>query len=217
MSRKIVDLTHSVFDGLPHYPGDPEVKFKQIQSTAGESGYNIHRIQMGSHTGTHLDAPYHVNEEGKRVNELNLKKCIGEAHLLDIPGRKIASSIKVKDLEPYSDKIGQGTRLLIRTGWNRMFGKEEFFSSNSPCLSIEVGQWLVERKIWLLGLDFGSPNLKNPQENLKLHRIFLNNGVVLVEALNNLEKLKEKVYLIVLPLKLKGLDASPVRAVALQE
>lgn len=98
-----------------------------------------------------------------------------------------------------------------------MFGKKEFFSSNSPHLSIEVGQWLVKRKIWLLGLDFASPNLKSPEENLKLHRLFLNNGVVLVESLNNLEKLKKKVYLVVLPLKLKGLDASPVRAIALQE
>lgn len=158
-----------------------------------------------------------MNEKGKTVNELDLTKCSGEAQVIDIPRRKFANSIRVKDLEPYSDKTGEGVRLLIRTGWDRMFGKKEFFSSNSPHLSIEVGQWLVKRKIWLLGLDFASPNLKSPEENLKLHRLFLNNGVVLVESLNNLEKLKKKVYLVVLPLKLKGLDASPVRAIALQE
>ena len=216
MFKEVVDLTHLVFDGVPQYPGDPEIQFKQIRSVC-KTGYNIHRIEIGSHAGTHLDAPYHVNEKEKTVNELDLTKCIGEAQVIDIPPRKFANSIRVKDLEPYSDKTGEGVRLLIRTGWDRMFGKKEFFSSNSPHLSIEVGQWLVKRKIWLLGLDFASPNLKSPEENLKLHRLFLNNGVVLVESLNNLEKLKKKVYLVVLPLKLKGLDASPVRAIALQE
>jgi len=216
MFKEVVDLTHSVFNGVPQYPGDPEVKFKQIRSVF-KTSYNIHRIEIGSHAGTHLDAPYHVNEKGKSVDELDLRKCIGQAQVVDISRRKCADSIKVKDLEPYSDTIQGGARLLIRTGWDRMFGKEEFFSSNSPHLSIEIGLWLVERKIWLLGLDFASPNLKSPEENLKLHRIFLNNGVVVVESLNNLEKLKKKVYLVVLPLKLKGLDASPVRAIALQE
>jgi kynurenine formamidase len=215
MFKQIVDLTHAVFDGVHQYPGDPQVKFRQIQCT-GSTGYNVHLIEIGSHAGTHLDAPYHVSDKGKRIGQLDLTKCVGEAQVVDVSGRRWDEPIKVRDLEPYSDTIGEGARLLIRTGWDKTFGREEFFGSDSPYVSMETGQWLVKRKIWLLGLDFPSPNLRTPTENLKLHRLFLENGVILVESLTNLEKLKGKVYLVILPLKLKDLDASPVRAIALQ-
>ncbi len=214
MAEKIIDLTHRLSPDLFFYPGDPKVEFKQVQFTSG-IGYNVNQIKLGTHSGTHSDAPYHINDKGEKVDKINLNKCIGEAQIIDMSHKK-EGLIEVKDLEPYNKIIKPGSRLLIRTGWDKMFGRKEFFSTRSPSLSIEVGKWLRRKKIWLLGLDTASPNLKNREDNLKLHRIFLEAGIVLVEALTNLEKLEGKVYLIVLPLKLKGMDASPARVVVLE-
>ncbi len=214
MNEKIIDLTHCLFSGLFFYPGDPKVEFKQIQFTSG-TGYNVNQIKLGTHSDTHLDSPYHINDKGEKVDEIKLSRCIGEAQVIDMSHKK-EGLIEAKDFEPCNKLIKPGSRLLIRTGWDKMFGRKEFFSSRSPSLSVEAGKWLTRRRIWLLGLDIASPNLRNREDNSKLHRIFLEAGIVLVEALTNLEKLKGKVYLIVLPLKLKNMDASPVRAVALE-
>ena len=210
---RIVDLTHPVFHAMPVFPGDPQVQIEVLRSLdAGQ--YRLSRVTLGTHAGTHLDAPRHCIADGQTVDQILLDNLVGWAEVLDMSEKGEGEEIDVQDFQRFESRIAEGSRLLVRTGWSKRFCDGGFFS-DFPGITQEAAQWLVSHKVRLLGLEQPSTH---PTEHLETHRILLSGGVALVESLANLDELsRERVYLVLLPIKLVGADGAPVRAIAIED
>ena len=176
--------------------------------------YNTTNLHLYSHAGTHMDAPRHFLADGETIDHLPLEKCVGEALVIDLSHKEPHSLITVADLGAAASQIGRGSRLLLRTDWDQHAALADYRTS-FPRISLELAQWLVEKGIWLLGLETPSvASLQDREELSLIHRVLLAGEIVIVESLSNLRQLPSTVHFIALPLKIAGGDGSPVRAVA---
>jgi kynurenine formamidase len=209
---KIIDLTLPIYHSAPTMPLDPKcavIPHHTIESMK----YNITQLIISTHHGTHLDAPYHFFNNGKTVDKLNLDKSIGEAYVLDFSSVKPKQNLLPKDFKPYEAIITKGSRIILKTNWWQQFPKKEYFS-DGPMISPQLAKWFVKKEIVMLGLE--TPGV-HPIEWEKVHKILLAAEIVVVEGLAYLNKIKkDKVFFIASPLKIKGRDGSPVRAVAIE-
>ncbi len=202
--RRVVDLTLPMHPGMPVYPGDPEVVF----AASEEAGFTVTRVGFGTHTGTHLDAPRHILPEGPAVDAIPLGACVGPARVADCAGLE---RIGVAALRARAPNLPAGARLLVRTDWDRRFGTDGYYT-RFPGLTLPAARWLVERRIALVGVE--TPSLC-PEADAAAHRLLLEAGIVVVEGLAGLRDIGcETCWFAALPLRLSGLDGSPVRAVA---
>lgn len=205
---EIVDLT------LTHYHGMRGVEIHPNTSTAVE-GYNTTSLMLYSHAGTHMDAPRHFLDGGRTIDRLDLRKCVGPAYVIDLSHKQPSSFLTVEDLSPHADKIGSGSRLLLRTDWS-LHAEEDDYRTSFPRISRELAQWLVDRGVWLVGLEMPSvASLQDKEELTTVHQILLRGEVVIVECLANLDKLPAEVTFVALPLKIESGDGSPIRAIAI--
>jgi kynurenine formamidase len=210
---KVVDLSLDVYNEMPVYPGDPKVFFMKHRSIDPD-GYNLTQILLGSHTGTHLDVPLHFVPDGDSIDKFPPERFIGDAYLIDLSYKKAEEDIIPEDFKNCEDKIIPGVRLLLRTDWYKVLPDRRYFKEQ-PRISYELAKWLVEKKVSLIGLE--TPTI-NPVDNKKLHQTLLAGGIIVVEALAHLDQIKkDKVFFVALPLKIRGGDGSPVRAIAIEE
>jgi len=209
---RIVDLSHPMTDHMPVFPGDPEVTFRQVHSIR-ETGYNVTQVCTGTHAGTHIDVPRHCIHDEHGVDEIALDALVGPTEVLDLPGKAPASDITAADLDPFTDRVTAGSRVLLRTGWSRRFGEDGFFTE-FPGITEGAALWLTKRGVRLLGIEQPSVHREHHQE---VHKALLSTGMVLIETIANLHELTcDRVYLVALPLRLVGLDGSPARVVAIE-
>lgn len=209
---QLVDLSLPLTHDMPRFPGSPPVCVADDQ-TFEENECRTSLLVLGSHTGTHLDAPAHFVGDGGPVDAIPLERCIGEALVLDLSHKVAGSPITVADLTAAAgdDEIGEGTRLLVRTDWDLRFGESDYYSGYAP-IAAETAAWLADRGVWLLGLDLPTVH---PTEYGPIHRTLLGARIVIVESLANLARLtSRRVFFSGLPLRLAGRDGSPIRAVA---
>lgn len=211
---RYIDLTHPIAAGQPSYPGDPPLVIEPA-ATIPADGYNVLRLSMGTHQGTHMDAPRHFFDDGRGIDQVALERLCGPARLVDLaPGAVLPAGtvIDVEMLLPHADVFRPGSRILYRTGWSQRFGRPAFYEG-VPSLSIEAAEWIAGRGIALLGMDTPTPSEPWPA----VHRILLAEGceVAIVESMANLDQLPARFTLIVLPLPIVGGDGSPVRAVGM--
>ena len=209
---QLIDLSHPMRSGQPGYPGDPPFEIEQHDSIAA-AGYNLARICMGSHSGTHLDAPHHFFDHSRSVDEIPLEQLFGQARVLRIPRSK-GGVIDQSDLEVFGDSISRESRLIIHTGWGRFYGKDGFFE-DYPSLTTAAAHYLAVHHVRLLGMDMPGPGA----EWDKLHKELLRPGVeiVIVESLANLERVPDEFLFAAFPLRIVGLDGCPVRAIGIVE
>ena len=214
---KIIDLTLTVSDKIPTFPGSPQPNLIPWENIK-EDGYNLELLFLSSHTGTHMDAPYHFLEKGAKIHEISLKKLVSEAAL--IQSRKgSGESITKTDIQKFEKKSGKidgFSSVIFQTGWQRNLQKKYYFTKN-PGLSVSAAKYLASKKISLVGID--SPSIDvGTDSKFSVHQIFAKKGMLIVENLANLDKIKSpKFHLVVLPLKLKNATGSPVRAIAFVE
>ncbi|PSN81985.1 metal-dependent hydrolase, partial [Candidatus Marsarchaeota G1 archaeon BE_D] len=172
-------------------------------------------LSFSTHTGTHIDAPYHFDEKGTPVNLLDLSILVNYGVCLS-PSIK-NKEISVQDLKSLWKEEYDGKTVLINTGWSkkRAFTKEFLFEF--PGLSLEAADFLLEHKVRLIGIDTLSVE-PYEHKDFQVHKKLLGHGVALIEDLYGLDQLvQEKIYLIVaLPLKLQGASGSPARVLALE-
>ena len=213
LSVKIIDLTAEIYDGAPTMPMDPKCSVTE-HSNLDTLGYNLSRLTLSTHHGTHLDVPYHFLNEGDTVEKVNLEKFIVKAIKVDLTHKKPKEAITVKDLTSYESHIDKGLSLLLHTGWDKVFPKKKFFS-DFPFISEELAEWLAQKKVKLIGMDLPCPNVSDWK---KVHEVLLCRSIVIVEGLTNMEELGDEEFIfIALPLKIKGSDGSPVRAIAIKD
>jgi arylformamidase len=211
---RFIDLSHPLEHGQPNFPWDPKISVLP-HNTVGSIGYNITQISLSTHQGTHLDAPFHFYDDGRTVDQMDLGKFCGPAALVDLArggALPAKTPLTVELFEPHEGLFQPESRVLYRTGWDRMFGRAGYFQ-DYPTLTLEAARWIAARKISLLGMDTPTPS----NDWKECHWILLAKGVeiVIVEGLTNLEKLPPHFTFIGFPLKFKGRDGSPIRAVAM--
>jgi arylformamidase len=217
---KIIDLSLPIEEGMMTFPTHwhPVVEIT-ILGRHGIEGRETRKIVLGTHIGTHADAPRHFIPNGRTIDEVPLDVLIGPATVVDFTGCQALQSIDVAQLkEKLGDKIP--ARLILRTGWSEYFGNMKFYNEY-PFLSENAAQWLVENGVRLVAMDTPSPDnpahSRGTSKDSPNHKILLGAGMVLVEYLTNLKSLTaSEVELIVMPLKLKGCDGSPARCVAIE-
>jgi arylformamidase len=211
--RRIVDLSHPITHGMPVYPGDAEVDVARAVQW-DSAGYNLTNLTMCAHAGTHVDSPFHFIRDGVTVDQLSLDVLVGPAEVLDLGELAPNSDITAAMLEPFSDRLSEGSRVLLRTGWSKRFGNPEFFTEH-PNLTQDAAKWLADRKVALLGIE--QPSL-HTKENMAVHRVILGAGIVLIENLTNLDQLsRDRAFLVALPINLVGCDGAPIRVIALAD
>jgi len=208
---KLYDLSHSISPAMPVYPGTEPPEIQQA-CTIEESGYLEHKITMLTHTGTHMDAPAHILEEAKTLDQLPIDHFFGKAFLLDLrPFNK--STIEVAMLSPHRDTLRKVDFLLLHTGWAAYWDTRRYFSEY-PVLSLEAATWLGKLNLKGLGMDtISADNIDS--RTFPVHKILLGSGCLLIENLTNLESLPVNGFdFSCFPIKLVNTDGSPVRAVA---
>jgi len=211
---RILDLTLTISNKIPTFPGSPQPKFIPWENVR-DDGYNLEFLFMSTHTGTHMDAPYHFLEKGAKIHEISLKKLVSEAVLIKSK-KKDGESITKTDIQKFEKKHGKiddFSSVIFYTGWQRNLQKKYYFTKN-PGLSVSAAKYLASKKVSLVGIDSPSIDL-GTDSKFSVHQIFAKKGILIVENLANLDKIKSsKFHLVILPLKLKNATGSPVRAVA---
>ena len=214
---KLLDLTLTVSENIPTFPGSPQPSFVQDKNIKNDE-YNSELLFLSSHTGTHLDAPYHFQEKGEKIHEISLKRLVSSAILVKSrkKGDQPITKTDIQKFEKKHGKIPSGSSIIFWTGWQKMIKNTSYFVRN-PGLSTAAAKYLVSKKINLVGTDSPSIDL-GKDKRFPVHHIFSKNNVLIVENLTNLEKIRSsKFHFVVLPLKLKGATGSPVRAIAFVE
>ncbi len=181
-------------------------------------GRQTRKIVLGSHTGTHIDAPAHFIPGGATIEKTPLNILVGKAYIVEFPQCEPLRKIDVEDVKSQISGVQNLERIVFRFDWSRFWNGEQYYK-DWPYLSYELCQWLIEKNVKLVGIDTPSPD--NPYDDKTSgndspnHKLLLRKGVILVEYLCNLEEIKTKVFeLIALPLKLKNGDGSPARVIA---
>jgi len=172
----------------------------------------MYEINTVSHIGTHVEGPSHYLAELKDISQISIETFIGETVLFCLTGMRPNQEVKSVDLAR-SGRPHRGDIALLSV-------KDPFSLEERPYLSVDSAKWLIKKGVKLIGIDrtlrLERPGAKAP-DNLPVHDILLRNGVPIIEFLENLGELRRKRFiLIALPLRIVGLDASPVRAIAIE-
>ncbi len=211
---KPIDLSLTISESIPTFPGSPKPQFI-AWSDIKDDGYNLELLFLSSHTGTHLDAPYHFVKNGLKINQIPLERLIGKAILIKLKKTR-NSSITKSDItlfEKKNGKIPNHSSIFFYTGWQKNLKRDNYFTEN-PGLDYFSAKYLVSKKINLVGIDSPSIDL-GKDESFSVHHILSKNNILIVENLANMNKIQSKEFhFTILPLKLKDATGSPVRAMA---
>ncbi len=210
-----IDLTLLISQKLPCFPGSPKPQFIPWSKIKND-GYNLELLFLSSHSGTHMDAPYHFVENGSKIHEISPNRLLCDDILIKIKKRyneKITKNYIVSFEKKYG-LIPNHSTIVFATGWQKNLQKPSYFKNN-PGLAYSAGKYLVLKKINLVGIVSPSIDLGYVSK-FPIHRLFSKKNILIVENLCNLEKISNvRFKLIVFPLKLKNATGSPVRAVAI--
>ncbi len=209
---KLIDLSHKLTNRMQTYPGDPDV-WIEAWDTHDDGGCQVDRLHFGSHSGTHIDAPWHFSRYGSRIDELPLDRFIGHGTIVKVQNKQAGERIEKEEIEPAFTLIRPGEFLIFQTGWDKYFGKEAYL--HHPYLSEELAATILELGVSLVGIDALSID-PTTEGAFKAHSILMPQEVLIVENLCNLDQIQEaRGMFSFLPLKIDGSDGSPVRAVYL--
>lgn len=200
-----IDLTMPIRPDMPTNPAHILPEFDQYDFVAG-SGWDATRIQLSTHTGTHMDAPSHFIADARTIEQTPLSILVGPAQVIRLHGLDERQPIEPADL----GALGS-SRVLINTGWSDEPDDHDRYFKRHPYLSDDAARYLVENNVQLVGIDTPSVDYHPPSA---VHLALLGSGAAIVENLMNLGQLGAECEFIVLPLPLTKLDGSPVRAIA---
>lgn len=204
---RIVDLSVTVV------PGTGGRRMDVRRGIIPSDGTIMHEIDTMSHVGTHIEAPSHFFEGGKDVTDLPLSACMGDAVLLDVycdaPGIAIDPAFLEREL---GSRLRPGHILVIRNT-----GKVYREHRDKPAITPQAAEWLVQNGVKMVAFDPATTIGRTTDETREVHRILMSRDITLLEVLSNLHELRQREFLLIaLPWKVKGLDSSPVRAIALE-
>ena len=210
---RIIDVSLTLSDKLPVWPGDPRVSLERVRKIEDGANSNVSRLELQVHSGTHIDAPVHFLPGERGVDSISLPELIGPCFVLEIPEDAVTVTREVLD----SLYIPTGvTRLLLKTSnsasWDR---GDADFNTKFVGLAEDGAKLLVEKGIHLIGIDYLS--IAPYKQSRPTHEVLLKAGLVIIEGLD-LHAVTTGYYsLICLPIKLAGSDGAPARVVLIDE
>jgi len=209
-TRTIIDVSRPIFTGMPIYPRNPPVEIAPAKSIARGDSSNVSLLTLGSHTGTHVDAPLHMSEGAAGVDAVPLDAMIGPAVVIDIP-----DDVRAIGAAELRDRIGSHTRVLLRSRNSARFASTGKFEEDFTYLAPDGASLLVERKVVLVGVDALSVEQYHAGHH-RSHDTLLQAGVAIIEGLA-LENVAAGEYqLVCLPLRIRGCDGAPARVVLIR-
>ncbi|MEA2383473.1 MAG: hypothetical protein QOH72_3444 [Solirubrobacteraceae bacterium] len=216
--RRIIDLSMALDARTPFYPGDPEPRVCAATTIAAD-GFNVSRLELGSHSGTHCDAPSHFLEDGLRLDALPLERFVGPGVVVDATGLAPRTAIGWDLIEPDADRLGPGAIVLLHTAWDAHRESDAYF--DHPFLDGDACAELLARGVRTIGIDAinldETPRGPLDRARFRCHAQISAAGGVIVENLVGLRAVDFADPLIsVLPLNVPGGDGAPARAVAIE-
>ncbi|USG64611.1 cyclase family protein [Brevibacillus ruminantium] len=218
---KIIDITHGFYPDMPSYEAKwyPKFAIKPVmtpETDPAPTRRTFTRLELFAHNATHVDAPKHFFEDRESLDRLPLDIFIGRACIADLSYKKPFEPITADDIEKAVRDIWEpGSRLLIRTDYLlHNWGRPDFWD-RPPYLTPSVADWVIENKGVLIGLDCLTE--KPGDVESPVHLKLLGEGIPILEYITHLHLAESKVScLFALPTKVEGVEASPVRAVLLE-
>lgn len=215
---RIVDLSVVVNAHTQVYPGDPVARFTQ-HSTIERDGFNLLSVEMGSQTGTHVDAPFHFDQSAPKLDEVPLHHFAGTGVVVDARDVGARGRITWKHVLPVADQLTDGCIVLLHTGWSAHYGTDTYF--DNPFLDADACRRMIELGVRTFAIDAinidETPNDEHPGEGFPVHHLIAEVAGVISENLTNLESIDfEHPMITLFPLSFESADGAPVRAVALQ-
>lgn len=209
----IIDLSLKIETGMPTC-GTQWHQNVQIRPMGliAEVGRNTHSILVGSHSGTHMDAPYHFIQNGKKIDEISMIDTCGEVSLVDF--RQLNK--KMVDLEDVR-KLAITEKMLFAFGWYKNWKTDKFYKE-FPYFSEEAIDYLIDQGMKFIAMDTPSPDTGgaiNERDDSRNHKKMLEKQVIIVEYLANTDAIdfSKKYEIYALPLKIKGCDGAPCRVI----
>jgi arylformamidase len=201
---KLIDISRKLGKNVPTWPGDTPFSFQIEWSKADSGSVNVGKVEMSTHTGTHVDAPFHFDDEGKRIYDLDLNLYVGRALVVDMRNKE---SVGASDFQGVD--LQEVERVILRTdSWE----DPSQFPERITYLRPDLGSFLGEKGVRLIGVDVPSVDPLDSKE-LPAHHSLHENGIHILEAVD-LQHVEPGLYeLMALPLPLVEADGSPVRAV----
>ncbi|HAF61636.1 MAG TPA: cyclase [Anaerolineaceae bacterium] len=210
---KIHDISIELSPSMVRWEGDPPMQIKQVLEMKEGAPYNLSEIAMSVHQGTHMDAPRHFLQDGNLIEDFSLELLVGETQVVTIPDGAESINADVLKILPIKKDI---KRLLFKTR-NSAFWKTNphEFQDDFISLSLDGADHLISLGIQLVGIDYLSIS---PADDFRpVHARLMEKGIAIIETLDLSEVQAGFYTLVCLPLKLKGVEGAPVRAVLLQE
>jgi len=202
-----IDISIPLKSGMVHWPGDPEVRIERVLAIEHGDKCNVSSIAIGSHTGTHMDPPFHYLPGGTPLDALPFAATIGPARVIEITDPE---SVKPEELAPHD--IAPGERILLKTRNSPNVWRPDAFAEDFVYISLPAAHYLAERQIGLVGVDYLSVGGYRADGDA-IHHALLEAGVWIIEGLN-LEGVEPVQYqLICLPIKIHESDGAPARAI----
>jgi arylformamidase len=187
------------------WPGDPPARITYALDMERGDPCTVSLLEMGAHTGTHMDAPAHFVRGGIGIDEMPSEAAIGSARVIPIRDRK---SIKTDELVRHS--IRRGERVLFKTHNSDHCWDTDRFVEDFVYLSATAAQYLAERQVRLVGVDYLSVGGFRA-DGVETHQALLKAGIWIIEGLNLKRVRSGRVQMICLPLKIAGGDGAPTR------
>jgi arylformamidase len=205
---RVIDISVPNAPGQHVYPGDPEPHVERVHRIVDGKAANVSLLVMGSHTGTHVDAPYHFIDDGPRLGEVSLDRMVGEALVVDLRGRMAIDAAALADVG-----FERGDIVLFHTDNSERWAASEF-QRDFTYMTADAAHALVERGVRAIGMDYLSIEQFGSRD-FPVHHILLGAGVFVIEGLDLRHVEAGRYVLVCLPLKFPGLDGAPARAVLL--
>ncbi|MGW5310601.1 cyclase family protein [Nocardia thailandica] len=211
---RLVDLTQPVHTGMPVFPGDPPVLLEPALRVATD-GVNVLRLHLGSQSGTHVDAPAHLDDALPALDALPLDRFTGPATIVDARGAAARAALTPDLFDGH--RLTPGAVVLIATGWSAHWGTDDYHTH--PHLDPAAARALLDAGIRTVGIDAPSVD-PSDSTDLPAHRILCGAHAVIAENLTGLDTLLAAqaagtpIEVSLFPLHLRGADGAPIRAVA---
>lgn len=208
----VIDVTAPLTTGVAGWPGDAAVELSATSRISDGAPCNVSRLTCSTHSGTHVDAPWHFCEDGVRLDDIPPERWIGPCHVIATPpghSRITAEDLNRSAIPPST------TRLIIRTA-AKPANLDEPFNPGYTALAPDAARWLLMNGIALIGIDTPSVEPFDDADH-EVHRLLLGAGMLIVEGLDLSEVNPGPYLLICLPLRVLNADGAPARALLIKD
>ncbi len=211
---KIIDLTHTISEDMPVYPGTERPKLQPLSSYEAD-GFKETLMIVPTHTGTHMDPPAHLFKGKTTLDQFPISQFVGKALVVDCSDLKEGQRITIDYINRDREKADKAEFILFRLGWDKYWGTVKYFG-DYPYIDDDVADFLIAGNKKGVGLDvMGIDPITDT--NLTIHKkLFANSEIIVIENLMNLELAGTGLFTFcALPLRHIDADGSPIRAIAL--